>query len=95
MNKAELVDEVQRALGEDCSKALAERAVNAVLAGIGKGLTDNGAVQIVGFGSFEVKERAERQGRNPRTNEPILIPAQRSVKFKPGAKLKEQVATVS
>lgn len=92
MNKAELIDEVQRVLGEDCSKAHAERVVNSVLNSIGKGLRDDSAVQIVGFGTFQVKERAARIGRNPRNNEPIEIPASKSVGFKPGAKLKETVA---
>lgn len=93
MNKAELIEEVQRELGADCSKAHAERVVNAVLAGIGKGLQDDRIVQLVGFGTLEVKDRAAREGRNPRTKEPILIPAQRSVRFKAGARLKEQVGT--
>ncbi|MBK8976686.1 MAG: HU family DNA-binding protein [Planctomycetes bacterium] len=95
MNKAQLIEDVQRELGEDCTKAHAERVVNTVLNCIGKGLTEDSSVQLVGFGTFEVKLRPERQGMNPRTKEPILIPAQRSVKFKPGARLKEQVTSNS
>lgn len=92
MNKAELIDEVQKSLGADCSKAHAERVVQAVLSSIGKGLREHGSVQLVGFGTFQVKERAARMGRNPRTNEPMQIAASKSVGFKPGAKLKEEIA---
>lgn len=92
MNKAELIDEVQKSLGADCSKAHAERVVQAVLSGVGKGLREHGSVQLVGFGTFQVKERAARMGRNPRTNEPMEIAASKSVGFKPGAKLKEEIA---
>jgi nucleoid DNA-binding protein len=89
MNKAELIDEVQKTLGEDCSKAHAERVVNSVLNSIGKGLREDATVQLVGFGTFQVKDRAARIGRNPQTKEPIQIAASRSVGFKVGAKLKE------
>ncbi|MFO1051707.1 MAG: HU family DNA-binding protein [Planctomycetota bacterium] len=95
MNKAELIDEVQRTLGADCSKAHAERVVNSVLASIGKGLRDAGQVQLVGFGTFQVKERAARTGRNPRTKEEIHIPASKSIAFKAGAKLKEEATTAA
>ncbi|MBI5850012.1 MAG: HU family DNA-binding protein [Planctomycetes bacterium] len=93
MNKAELIDEVQRALGADCSKAHAERVVNSVLSSIGKGLREAGQVQLVGFGTFQVKARAARTGRNPRNNEVIQIPASKSIAFKAGAKLKEEATT--
>ncbi|MEO0479863.1 MAG: HU family DNA-binding protein [Planctomycetota bacterium] len=93
MNKAELIESVQQELGADCSRAHAEKCVNAVLETIGRGLTEGGTVQLVGFGTFQVKQRAERTGRNPRTKEPILIPASKTVSFKTGAKLKERVAT--
>jgi DNA-binding protein HU-beta len=92
MNKAELIDQVQHALGEDCSKAYAEKIVNTVLGVIGEGLRVDNLVQIVGFGTFQVKERPARVGRNPRNNEPIQIPARRAVGFRPGAKLKETLA---
>ncbi|MEY2981412.1 MAG: hypothetical protein RL562_1639 [Planctomycetota bacterium] len=91
MNKAELIDEVQKSLGADCSKAHADRVVQAVLGSIGKGLREHGTVQLVGFGTFQVKERAARMGRNPRTNEPMEIAASKSVGFKPGAKLKDEI----
>jgi nucleoid DNA-binding protein len=93
MNKAELIEEVQRTLGPECSKSHAERAVNTVLEVILNGLQRDSQVQLVGFGTFQVKDRKERTGRNPKTNEPILIPASRSVAFRAGAKLKESLAT--
>ena len=95
MNKAELIDEVQITLGEDCSKAHAERVVNAVLTAVAKGLREQGIVQLVGFGTFQVKDRKERQGRNPQTKEPMIIPASRSIGFRPGQKLKEGLVEAS
>ena len=91
MNKAELIERVQTVLGEDCSRAYAEKVVNSVLTGIGSGLQEDNQVQLVGFGTFQVKDRAARMGRNPRTNEPIEIPASRSVGFRPGTKLKDSL----
>ena len=73
MNKADLIDRVQNDLGPECSKAHAERVVNTVLSTIGTGLVTDGVVQLVGFGSFEVRERKARTGRNPQTNEPFDI----------------------
>ncbi len=93
MNKAELIEEVQKNIGNDCSKAHAERAVNALLASIQSGLQKDKEVQIVGFGTFAVKDRKARMGRNPQTNEPMQIPASKSVGFRPGAKLKDKIAT--
>ncbi len=91
MNKAELVQEVQAALGNSASKAAAERAVDAVLEGIKKGVKRDKSVQLVGFGTFSVAKRAARTGINPRTKEQISIKASTTVKFKPGAALKESV----
>ena len=91
MNKAELIDHVQQTLGADCSRAYAEKVVNTVLGSIGKGLAEDAQVQLVGFGTFQVKERAARMGRNPQTKEPMHIPASKSVGFRPGAKLKESL----
>ena len=93
MNKSELVDMVQTELGEECSKAHAERAVNSVLTSIGTGLKSDAMVQLVGFGTFQVKNRKARVGRNPQTSEPIQIPASKSVGFRPGTKLKEGIST--
>lgn len=92
MNKAELVESVQKALGSDTSKAGAERAVDAVIEGIRKGLKGKEKkVQLVGFGTFEVTKRKARSGVNPRTGEKIKIAASKTVKFKPGAGLKSSV----
>ena len=89
MNKAELAAEVQKSLGSDTSKAAAERAVEAVVEGIKKGIKNKpNTVQIIGFGTFSVTNRAARDGINPQTGEKIKIKASKSVKFKPGAGLK-------
>ena len=91
MNKAELIEAVQTELGADCSKAHAERAVNSVLSSISAGLEKDNTVQLVGFGSFIVRERSARTGLNPQTKQPIEIPASKTVGFRPGAKLKESL----
>ena len=71
------------------TKAAAERAVNAFLGGIETGLKKDGVVQLIGFGTFAVKNRAARKGRNPSTGEEIKIKASRTVGFKAGQALKE------
>jgi nucleoid DNA-binding protein len=91
MNKAELIDLVQKTLGTECSKAHAERAVNSVLESIGSGLKKDNMVQLVGFGTFSVKNRKPRTFRNPRTGEPVKVGASRTVGFKPGTALKSRV----
>ena len=63
MNKAELVAEVQKSLGADTSKAAAERAVEAVLEGVKKGIKKDKSVQLIGFGTFSVSNRAAQIGR--------------------------------
>jgi nucleoid DNA-binding protein len=88
MNKAELVDEIQKIKGEDCSKACAERSLDAVLQAIINGVAKTGSVQLIGFGTFSVTTRAERTGVNPKTKAKIHIPASKSVKFRVGAKFK-------
>ncbi len=88
MNKAALIDEVQRQLGAECSKAHAERVVNSVLASIGTGLKSNGTVQLVGFGTFQVKKRASRTYRNPRTGEMMEVGPSTTVGFRAGTALK-------
>ena len=88
MNKAELILEVQKLIGKDCSKAEAERAINAVLEGIKRGVKKDKAVQLIGFGTFQSKKRAARNGVNPRTGEKIKIKASKTVTFKAGAALK-------
>lgn len=89
MNKTELVDSMARQLGS--SKAEAERALEAFLAGVAAGLKGNREVSIVGFGTFRVTQRAAREGRNPRTGAPLQIAASKSVAFRPGKVLKDAV----
>ena len=91
MNKAALIEDVQRSLGNECSRAHAERVVNSVLNSIQSGLQRDQAVQLVGFGTFAVKNLKARMGRNPRTNEPIEIRASKTVGFRAGSRLKESL----
>ena len=86
INRAKLNEAVAKSM--DCSKAQADRAVGAVLEGIQRCLKKAGEVSIVGFGTFRVKQRAARLGRNPRTGEQIKIKASKSVGFKAGKPLK-------
>jgi len=88
MNKAELVDAVRKGLGAATSKAAAERAVDAVLAAVKRGLRRDREVQIVGFGSFAAAVRPARRGFNPHTQQPMKIPAVKTVRFKPGSELR-------
>jgi nucleoid DNA-binding protein len=90
MNKGQLVEAVQKKLGGDTSKSAAEAAVNAVIDAISAGVKKE-PVQIIGFGTFSVVKRGARTGINPQTREKIQIKASKSVKFKPGAKLKASV----
>lgn len=87
MSKTELVELV--AAQAEISKAAAERAVNAMLDGITKGLKKEGKVTFVGFGTFSAKKRAAREGINPLTKEPLKIPAKTVATFKAGSKLKD------
>jgi DNA-binding protein HU-beta len=89
VNKTELIDAV--AEGADISKAAATRAVDTVLDSISKSLASGNQVTLVGFGTFSVKDRAARTGRNPRTGEPIDIPAAKVPGFKAGKALKDAV----
>jgi DNA-binding protein HU-beta len=73
------------------SKADAQRTLEMVLSRITDGLIRDDKVQIQGFGTFMKKQRKERMGRNPQTKEPMLIPASRTVTFKPGADLKSKL----
>lgn len=91
MNKAELVENVQKSLGGDTSKAVAERAVEAVIEGIKAGIKKDKNVQLIGFGTYSVTKRAAREGVNPQTGKKIKIAATNVVKFKPGAGLKALV----
>ena len=89
VNKADLIEVVSRELGS--SKAAAARAVDATIAGIRSGLRKNKRVTVAGFGTFDIRRRKARTGRNPRTGEAIKIKASRSVGFKPGKALKDSV----
>jgi len=88
MNKAELVAEVQRKLGEDISLVASERAVDAVLESIKKGVKKDKRVRLLGFGSFTVVKRAARSGVNPQTGKKMKIKAFKTVKFKLGEEFK-------
>ncbi len=87
MNKAELIDVVADAA--DISKAAAARAVDAVTDAIADALKKGEQVTLVGFGTFTVRDRAARSGRNPRTGETITIKASKVPGFKPGKALKD------
>ena len=82
MNKAELINAAAEKAG--LSKKDTEAAVNAAIDVISQCLAEGDKVQLVGFGAFEVKSRAERIGRNPKTKESIKIPASKVPVFKPG-----------
>ncbi len=90
MNKAELIAQV--AEKSDMTKKDAEKAVSAVLATIEEALSRGDKVQLVGFGTFEVRERAARKGRNPQTGEEIEIVAARVPVFKAGKSLRDVVS---
>ena len=90
MNKAELINAV--AAATEFSKKDAEAAVTATLEAITSALKDGDKVQLVGFGSFEVKKRAARVGRNPKTKEAIEIPESVVPVFKAGKALKDSVS---
>ena len=90
MNKAELIAAVAEKAG--LSKKDAEQAVNAFVDVVTEALVKGDKVQIVGFGAFDVKERAARIGRNPQTKKEIQIPASKAPQFKAGKALKDAVA---
>lgn len=89
MNKSELIEvmaQKTRLTKKDC-----EAALNASITAITDALKSGDRVQLVGFGTFEVKQRAARTARNPKTNEPVAIPASKLPMFKPGKALKEAI----
>ena len=88
MNKAQLVDEVAKVT---CSKKEAMGAVDATLAAIKKALKKGDAVTLVGFGTFDVRKRKARTGRNPQTGKAIKIAAKKVPVFKAGKGLKDAV----
>lgn len=89
MTKAELVGK----MADDAAvtKAVAEKALNSFIAAVSDALAKGDKITLVGFGTFDVAERSQREGRNPRTGETIVIPSSKVVKFKPGSKLKDAV----
>ena len=89
MNKTELV--AAMAEQADMTKKDAEKALTAFTEVVAKELKKGGKVQLVGFGTFEVAERAAREGRNPQTGETMQIAAAKAPKFKAGKALKDQV----
>lgn len=89
MNKKELTVGVKEKLS--MTEKDAASVVNAVFEEIEASLERGEAVQLIGFGTFSVKERAAREGRNPSTGEPITIPASKAVAFKQGRTLKEKI----
>ena len=89
MNKSDLIAAIAAKTGE--TKKSAEASVNAFVEVVTETLTKGDKVQLVGFGSFEVRKRAARKGRNPQTKEEIKIPASKAPVFKPGKALKDVV----
>lgn len=89
VNKSDMIDLI--ADKSDISKAAASRALDVLLEGITAALKNGEQVALVGFGTFAVKDRAERQGRNPQTGATMLIKASRIPGFKPGKALKDAV----
>jgi len=88
MNKAELVNEVRSLLGDDTSRAAAERAADSVLRAIRRGLKRDAEVHLVGFGTFSVAHRSARKGFNPHTRQPMKIPAMKLVRFRASSNLR-------
>ena len=89
MNKSELVDAIAKQTG--ASKKAAEASLNAMVESISAALKKGDKVQLIGFGSFEVRKRAARKGRNPQTGAEIKVPASKAPVFKAGRALKDAV----
>ncbi len=87
MNKAELIASIADKSG--MTKKDSEKALNAFMESVNDALMKGEKVQLVGFGTFEVRERSERKGRNPRTQEEMVIPASKAPVFKAGKALKD------
>ncbi len=88
MNKAQLLELVQKNLGGETSKRAASDALEAVLEAIAKGVKKEGNVQLIGFGTFKVAKRAARTGRNPKTGASMKIKASKTVRFVASSSLK-------
>ena len=89
MTKSELIEAIAAKSG--LTKADSSRALEAFMAAVSETLSKGDKIALTGFGSFQVTKRAAREGRNPRTGEPVKIAASKSVSFKAGSKLKEIV----
>lgn len=89
MNRLELVNTISRKMG--ATKKDADKAVTAFIDTVTEALVEGRKVQLIGFGTFEVRERAARKGRNPQTGEEIEIPAGKIPAFKAGKSLKDSV----
>jgi DNA-binding protein HU-beta len=89
MNKGELVGKMAQSAG--ITKAAAEKALAGVLEAVGQALQSGDKVSVAGFGTFSITQRTAREGRNPATGKKIRIPAKKVVKFKPAAKLANDV----
>lgn len=89
MNKAELVEKVASAA--KLSKKQAGELLDVVFEAVAEGLVGSGEVKVSGFGAFVVRHRAQKQGRNPKTKKPIIIPESKKVAFRPAQALKERV----
>lgn len=89
MNKSELITNIAEKSG--LTKKDAEAALKALIESVVEALENKDKIQLVGFGTFETKERAERVGRNPRTKEEIIIPASVVPVFKAGKEFKDRV----
>ena len=89
MNKTELVAKVAEKAG--LTKKDAEKAVNALLSSVQEALVKKDKVQMIGFGTFEVRDRKEKLSKNPQTGETITVPAKKAPAFKAGKALKDAV----
>lgn len=89
MNKTDLIEVVSKEA--NLKKKDAEVAVNAVLAAFESALVSGDKIQLIGFGTFDVKEKPAREGRNPSTGEAITIPASKQVRFTAGKTLKNKI----
>ena len=88
MNKAQLLEIIQKNLGADTTKRATADALDAVLSAIAKGVKKDGSVQLIGFGTFKIAKRAARTGRNPKTGSAMKIKASKSVRFVASSALK-------
>ena len=89
MNKAELIEAVQKSLGKDATKKSAGDALASVLEAIVKGVKKDKNVQLIGFGTFKVSSRKARKGRNPKTGAAMTIKASKNVRFVASSAIKK------